>query len=1019
MKTKSLLGKSAMLKLLFLPSSFASISRVKTNVITRVFIIAICLFSAIKLDAQDLNPNLGLRANWLRGTWGLNWKPVDLQNGVHEGISIQPFLDQISHINTIDYIQVHLGESSIKSPVHFGPHPLLESFWQGDTDISGEIINLVVPRASYGEDPFLEIIQAVHENGMKVMVYVNSSNMLNRDGDVNPESIPNITERWKAWCDTDAEAQAFIASQPYHTGVWDADTETYVDATDVYPNRKYMFCYAEFVLKVYAMRYGKLIDAWCFDSGSYMVLSGDNATNGVYEDQMIYLAFAEAVRAGNPDAACSFQNSPNRVTEELNPFSEATHADDYMFGHPYNGGKNGGSHEGDPSNYDRNYAHIEKMIETDGYAHRGSDAHDWTWDDNVIAHYDPPMSTTSWNGGYTMAFTDDEFNLWNLQAMQNNGAISWGLPLLGKSSGISEKLVANDVALAQLNQMDAHLKEFEFPGAPNWSRAETYLPVVNIGEDFSRDLVDGVDFWDSEGDEILNVTIVNDGNAPSWLSVDKSTTETGTWTLSGSPTETENTEYEFTLQVEDAQGASDRVVDLSVIDAGNIAVTEILLSPNSASLYLGDTKQLSVIIYPSDASDKDYVWATSNESIATVTDGLVTAEGEGTVTISATTNDGGFVGECVISITERIDVTGMEISSTSESFDWPGKTLTLTANVLPVDASNQNFTWSSDAPDVATVDIYGVVSSLSEGTAIITAESEDGQFTATCEITVVIDYEVGYFVPVEIFATNNTDYGVSTVAVMTSETVIAPDGIATFQMSIDVTPETGKGINTGASGGIAEKNAWGLGGDDRDENKVDIFYGELGDVVEVNNIQIVNFEANGGDMIIEDFGDIVFGSITLINGQSAGKDAVAYTINNTPTDLGNLASNPFVLNLQDAYEFSIGVGTSADQTKNKWSVASVTVKYSVGVSTSIDSDNKTLNPLAFNIYPNPSKGTIFVTLEEEQHTIYQVYSLSGEKLLQGTAYGSLELDMSMFSQGIYLIKIESDKAVNTKMITLN
>ncbi|MDO6792089.1 T9SS type A sorting domain-containing protein [Tamlana sp. 1_MG-2023] len=544
-------------------------------------------------EAQNPDPNQGLRANWLRGTWGINWKPVNLYNGGHEGLSIKPFLNQISHIKTIDYIQVHLGESSIKSSVHMGPHALLESFWEGDTDSNGDPINLVVPRAAYGEDPFLEIVKDIRAAGMKVMVYVNSSNMLSRDGvgGSNPDYIPNITERWKAWCDTNPQAQAFIASQPYHTGVWDAATSTYVDAEVQFPERKYMFCYAEFVLKEYAIRYGDLLDSWCFDSGSWMAMNGDSATNGIYEDQMIYNAFKAACHAGNPNSALSFQNSPERDTEDLNPFSEAVHADDFMFGHPYNGGRNGGDHSGNPSMYSRNYAHIEKMKETNGYAHRGSDPQTWTWDDDVVAHYDPPMSTTSWNGGNTPALTDDEFNLWNLEAVQNGGAISWGLALQGKSSLDNDRFIANDWALRQLNGMDAHLMTLEAPGAPSWARQETVLPEARIGQAFSHTLEDGEDFWDPENIGVSNLSIVA-GSAPTWLTLTK--TSEGVWVLSGNPTETSGTQYTFELSAEDADGATKRAVTLTVLNSdGSLSVNdEFEDSKNSFRIFPNPAQEL-------------------------------------------------------------------------------------------------------------------------------------------------------------------------------------------------------------------------------------------------------------------------------------------------------------------------------------------------------------------------------------------------------------------------------------------
>ena len=66
------------------------------------------------LNAQVPHPDLGKRADWMRGAWGLNWKPVNYTNdNVEKDMSIEPFLDQIAHLKTIDYIQIHLNESHV------------------------------------------------------------------------------------------------------------------------------------------------------------------------------------------------------------------------------------------------------------------------------------------------------------------------------------------------------------------------------------------------------------------------------------------------------------------------------------------------------------------------------------------------------------------------------------------------------------------------------------------------------------------------------------------------------------------------------------------------------------------------------------------------------------------------------------------------------------------------------------------------------------------------------------------
>ena len=60
----------------------------------------------------------------------------------------------------------------------------------------------------------------------------------------------------------------------------------------------------------------------------------------------------------------------------------------------------------------------------------------------------------------------------------------------------------------------------------------------------------------------------------------------------------------------------------------------------------------------------------------------------------------------------------------------------VTATVLPENASEKHVTWTSSAPDIASVDADGIVYALSAGTAVITAETVDGGLTASCTVTV-------------------------------------------------------------------------------------------------------------------------------------------------------------------------------------------------------------------------------------------------------------------------------------------
>ena len=66
----------------------------------------------------------------------------------------------------------------------------------------------------------------------------------------------------------------------------------------------------------------------------------------------------------------------------------------------------------------------------------------------------------------------------------------------------------------------------------------------------------------------------------------------------------------------------------------------------------------------------------------------------------------------------------------------PGSSITLIATIYPDNASNKNVTWNSDNPKVATVNKKGLVTAYTEGYATITVTTKDGNFQATCKITV-------------------------------------------------------------------------------------------------------------------------------------------------------------------------------------------------------------------------------------------------------------------------------------------
>ncbi len=173
----------------------------------------------------------------------------------------------------------------------------------------------------------------------------------------------------------------------------------------------------------------------------------------------------------------------------------------------------------------------------------------------------------------------------------------------------------------------------------------------------------------------------------------------------------------------------------------DVSVTGITLNQKSLSLRVGDSATLVGMVLPSDANDKSVIWSSSNTSVVTVEDGRVTAVGEGSASVTVTTNDGGYTAECSVTVVPKqndppavINVSGISLDRASLNIEI-GSQITLQTTVAPSNATNKNVIWTSSSSDVASVN-GGVVSALSEGTATIIATTEDGGYTATCQVTV-------------------------------------------------------------------------------------------------------------------------------------------------------------------------------------------------------------------------------------------------------------------------------------------
>ena len=168
-----------------------------------------------------------------------------------------------------------------------------------------------------------------------------------------------------------------------------------------------------------------------------------------------------------------------------------------------------------------------------------------------------------------------------------------------------------------------------------------------------------------------------------------------------------------------------------------VSVTGVTLNKTSISLLVGDSETLTATVSPKDAANKKVTWKSSNAAIAAVeANGKVTGVKAGEATITVTTEDGGKTATCKVTVSDKeIKVTGVKLNKSETNLLVSGNE-TLTATVLPEDATNQNVTWKSDKPEIATVDANGKVTAVKVGEATITVTTEDGGKTATCKVTV-------------------------------------------------------------------------------------------------------------------------------------------------------------------------------------------------------------------------------------------------------------------------------------------
>lgn len=196
-----------------------------------------------------------------------------------------------------------------------------------------------------------------------------------------------------------------------------------------------------------------------------------------------------------------------------------------------------------------------------------------------------------------------------------------------------------------------------------------------------------------------------------------------------------------------ARGAGVTTISAKTKDGGRIAVCSVQVNPTNVTgieldrddvaIFVDKTLKVTATIEPANADNKNVTWESSNNDIFTVDRfGNITGVSKGTARLTARTEDGNKTATCKVTVVEEeIRVESIKLSR-NQLILKEGEFENLITTIEPENATNKNVTWTSSNPNVAEVDSNGKVLAKSEGLSLITAKTQDGYKTATCEVTV-------------------------------------------------------------------------------------------------------------------------------------------------------------------------------------------------------------------------------------------------------------------------------------------
>ncbi|MCM1314339.1 MAG: D-alanyl-D-alanine carboxypeptidase family protein [Prevotella sp.] len=218
-------------------------------------------------------------------------------------------------------------------------------------------------------------------------------------------------------------------------------------------------------------------------------------------------------------------------------------------------------------------------------------------------------------------------------------------------------------------------------------------------------------------------------------------TSTTTTTISGYTASIDtsvSTSTSTSISSVDTTTTTTTIVTTTVTGVPAGKISEIRLSKYEMNLKIGELDIAYVTMIPEEVENKEEIWTSSNENIATVDKwGNVIAIGEGTCTVTVTSVDNPEIkAEIKVTVGTNNKINEIRLSKYEMNLE-KGETDISYVTMLPDSVTNKDEIWTSSDEKVATVDKWGNVAAVADGTCIITVTSVDNpEIKAEIKVTV-------------------------------------------------------------------------------------------------------------------------------------------------------------------------------------------------------------------------------------------------------------------------------------------